>query len=84
MRGLLGLRDALRRDLHEEVGQLHLARRFVLQPCQQAAHDAERGGYDPRRIARMHALVQHTHLQRARRDAAQRGGEPHAVPVAAA
>ena len=79
-----GLGDALRRDLHEQLRQLHLAGRLVLQPREQRARDAEGGGHDPRRVARMHALVQHGHLQRAGRDAAQRRGEPHPVPVAAA
>ena len=82
---LLGLLDALRRDLHIEVLQLDRAGGLVLEPRQEHARSqAEGRGHDPRRVARMHALGQHSHRQRAGRDAAQRGRQPQPVVVAAA
>ncbi len=56
----------------------------VLQPAEKLAQDAEAGWHDAGGVARVHALGQHPHRERTGHEAAQGGGQPHPLVVAAA
>ena len=68
-----------------ELGQLDLAGGLVLEARRAAgAGCGSDEGTMPRGVARVHALGQHPHRERAAGEAAQRRGEPQLVVVAAA
>ena len=56
----------------------------VLQPVEQVAQDAKARRHHAAGVARMHAFLQHLHLQRTADQPAQRGGQPELLVVAGA
>ncbi len=83
-RGALRLLDALARNRRVEGRVLHRARRGIVDALEQQPRDAKARSDDAARVARMHALGQHFHRQHAVHEAAQRGGAPELLVVAAA
>jgi hypothetical protein len=67
-----------------EAGGQQAARGAVFQPIEHLAHDAKARRHQARGVARVDALGQHLHLERAAGHAAQAGGEPQLVVVARA
>jgi hypothetical protein len=81
---LAGLQHAFRGNLDVHAVDEDAAGGFVLDPRQQLADDAEAGRHDAGGVAGVHAFLEHLHRQVAAGHAAQRGGAPQLVVVAAA
>ena len=82
-RGGGDLPEALVGDVGVQLADQQLAGVLVLDAAEQRAQDAERRRHDAAGRARVHALGQHLDPQDHVDEAAERGGHPQAVPVAA-
>src|SRR6185436_4309588 len=78
------LRVAIGWDLPVERADVDLARGLVLEPAQDPARDPEARGDDAAGVARVHARGEDVHSEGAAGDAAEGGGAPELVGVAAA
>jgi len=83
-RGAPGLGEPLGRDLRVKRRWLDRAIRLVFEARQKLAQDAEARRDDTRGVAGMYSLLQHLDGQSAGGHAAQRGGQPQLIVIAAA